>query len=361
MYGGVETLLATLAREAPIAPAMCPSFGLCFEGRFSRELSRLGHTPHVFGHVRLSRPTSVIRARRALATVLGRTPFDVVVCHQPWSYVVFGSAIRRRGLPVVMWMHMATEGRHFVDRLARLHAPDLVICNSRFTAFRTSRWMTRSPIVHVYCPVSTPTNAASQRQKSLLRESLDTAENDKVIIQVSRLEAWKGQHVLLEALTTFRDRPEWTCWIVGGAQRPSEVEYLRQLQALARSAGISRRVRFLGERTDVSELLNAADVFCQPNTAPEPFGLSLIEALQAGLPVITSDIGGACEIVDASCGVLTPPGDATAVADALRRVIDDPVLKAKLGSAARNRPEALCRPDRQMQRILEVLNSVAAA
>ena len=50
-------------------------------------------------------------------------------------------------------------------------------------------------------------------------------------------------------------------------------------------------------------LLAAADLFCQPNTAPEPFGLSLVEALQAGLPVVTSGIGGACEIVDASCGV----------------------------------------------------------
>jgi glycosyltransferase involved in cell wall biosynthesis len=120
-------------------------------------------------------------------------------------------------------------------------------------------------------------------------------------------------------------------------------------------------VRFLGQRSDVPRLLAGADLFCQPNTAPEPFGISLVEALQAGLPVVTSGVGGACEIVDASCGLLTPPGDSTALADALKRLVIDRELRVRLGAGARCRPAVLCDASRQMRRIHQVLSSVSAA
>jgi glycosyltransferase involved in cell wall biosynthesis len=139
------------------------------------------------------------------------------------------------------------------------------------------------------------------------------------------------------------------------------VTYRQQLETIAREGGIADRVRFLGQRADVPALLAAADLLCQPNTAPEPFGLSLVEGLQAGLPVVTSGVGGACEIVDASCGVLTPPGEKVALADALRRLIVDRESRIRLGAAARRRPSALCDPSRQMRRIHQVLSSVTAA
>jgi glycosyltransferase involved in cell wall biosynthesis len=86
-----------------------------------------------------------------------------------------------------------------------------------------------------------------------------------------------------------------------------------------------------------------------------------VEALHAGLAVVTSGIGGACEIVDATCGVLTPPGDVPALSSALGRLVVDRDLNARLGAAARRRPESLCEPSRQMRRIHQLLSSVATA
>jgi glycosyltransferase involved in cell wall biosynthesis len=357
LYGGVETFLATLARESSVVPQMTSDFAVCFEGRCSEELAALGHRPHLLGGVRISRPHTVWRARGALATVLSRHTFDVVVCHQPWPCVVFGSVARRSGASVVLWVHMAGEGKHWLERLARRTRPDLVICNSRFTARLTERWLDGARIEHVYCPVSVPHTSTTDSVRVNLRRSLDTDPRDIVIIQVSRLETWKGQQVLLRALSALRDVPGWTCWIVGGAQRPSELAFREQLETIASDGGILARVRFVGERSDVPALLSAADLFCQPNTAPEPFGLSLVEAMQAGLPVVTSGIGGACEIVNDSCGLLTTPGNATMLADALRKLIVDATLRARLGAAARRRPDALCDAGRQMRRIHEVLSS----
>jgi glycosyltransferase involved in cell wall biosynthesis len=361
MYGGVETFLATLAREASAAPGMESEFAVCFEGRCSQELASLGHVPHLLGHVRLSRPHTLLRARHALAALLRRTRYDVVVCHQPWTYVAFGSVARRAQRPVALWVHMAGEGRHWLERLARRVRPDIAICNSEFSASQLSRWLTDAHVEQVYYPVSAPASSIAERERPAIRRAAHTSESDVVIVQVSRLEPWKGQHVLLEALAELRVLSGWTCWIVGGAQRPAEMTYRRQLDAIARDRGIADRVRFLGQRADVPALLAAADLFCQPNTAPEPFGLSLVEALQAGLPVVTSAVGGACEIVDASCGVLTPPGNTAALADALKRLVIDQDLRTRLGVAARRRPAVLCDPLRQMRRIHQVLSSLAAA
>jgi glycosyltransferase involved in cell wall biosynthesis len=361
MYGGVETFLATLARESTFAPEMHSEFAVCFEGRLSSELALLGRVPHVLGRVRLSRPHTLIRARRALQDLLCRESFDVVVCHQPWPCVVFGSVVRQAGFPLVLWVHMAGEGRHWLERLARLTRPDLAICNSQFSAARLSRWLSGAQVEQVYYPVSLPSASATRTGRASVRRTFDTADGDVVIVQVSRLESWKGQRVLLAALSQLRELPDWTCWMVGGAQRASELRYLRHLEALASDGGIADRVRFVGERSDVPAVLGAADVFCQPNISPEPFGLSLVEALHAGLPVVTSGIGGACEIVDGTCGVLTPPGDAAGLSAALRRLIVDRDLTARLGSAARRRPDALCDASRQMLRIHQVLSSVAVA
>lgn len=360
MFGGVETFLATLAREATTVPDMRSEFAVCWEGRLSAELAQAGSAPHVLGPVRISRPHTVIRARHALESLLAHEPFDVIVCHQPWPCVVFGSVVRRAGYPLVLWVHMAGEGRHWLERLARRARPDVAICSSRFTAECTARWLSRAHIEHVYCPVPRP-DVADGVTRAALRQRLNTPARDVVIVQVSRLEAFKGQRVLLHALATIKDQPGWTCWLVGGPQRPSETVYLRELESVARKLGIEDRVRFLGERSDVPALLNAADVYCQPNHTPEAFGLSLVEALHAGLPVVTSGIGGACEIVNGACGVLTPPGDVGTLATALATLIGDDHLRARLGAHARLRPYEICDPTRQMRRIHQLLSSVHAA
>jgi glycosyltransferase involved in cell wall biosynthesis len=196
----------------------------------------------------------------------------------------------------------------------------------------------------------------SLAQRDELRRSFATAADDVVIVQVGQLEAWKGQQVLLAALATLRELSYWTCWIVGGAGRSSGEPYVRELQRIAREGGIANRIRFVGERSDLAAVLDAADIFCQPNVSPEPFGFAFIDALHAGLPVVTSDIGGSREIIDESCGLLTPPGDVHAVSSALRRLIVHRDLAVRLSKGARQRPAALAGPSRQMRGRASVLS-----
>jgi glycosyltransferase involved in cell wall biosynthesis len=206
----------------------------------------------------------------------------------------------------------------------------------------------------VYLPVERrETDRDAARQE--LREELGTDREMVVILQASRLERWKGQTVHLEALGQLKSLSAWEAWFAGGPQRPAEDAYLGELKRRADELGIGERVKFLGQRTDVPRLMAAADVYCQPNTGPEPFGIVFIEALHAGLPVVTSNIGGAAEIVTPDCGILCPPGDVRAVADALRELITDLDRRQRLALAGPTRAAELCEPEHRLKCLARAL------
>jgi glycosyltransferase involved in cell wall biosynthesis len=355
LYGGVETFLLTLARCRRLSPSMEMTVALCFEGRIADQLRGEQIVTTILGDVRLRRPDTVWRARQALARLLKQHGVDVVVCHQAWPLAIFGSVVKAAGIPLVSWVHMAQTGRHWLERLAGLVEPDCYICNSRFTASGLPE--TKARVESIYYPVM---QGALHPPDVPVREALRTKPDDVVVIQVSRMEAWKGQAVCIAALAQLRDQPGWVCWQVGGAQRPVEVRYFDSLRADAERLGVSDRIRFVGQRSDVPELLASADLFCQPNIEPEPFGISFVEALSAGLPLVTSAIGGALEIVDGTCGLLVEPADPRTLASALARLIGDRAERERLGSRGPERARRLCDPGTQMNRIAEVLDSVSS-
>ena len=357
LYGGVESLLVTLARRRALCPAMEPSFAVCYEGRLSQELRESGVPVHNLGEVRSSRIWTVTDARRRLRRILRDNTFDAVVCHMAWSHAIFGAEVRRAGLPLVYWAHGSATGRHWLERWARRNKPDLAIANSRYTAASLPRLFDNVPVEVVYCPVSMPRN--ERQDRAAVRHALDVANDAVVILQVSRIEPGKGHRLHLQALAELRDEPSWICLMAGGAQRSAESRLLESLRQQAEDLGLNERVRFLGQRSDVLALMAAADIFCQPNETPDTFGIVFIEALAARLPVVTAAMGGATEIVTDSCGCLIPPGDTRALAACLRTWIRTPDLRRALGDAGPARAAALCDPAGRLQQIEHALTALS--
>jgi glycosyltransferase involved in cell wall biosynthesis len=191
-----------------------------------------------------------------------------------------------------------------------------------------------------------------------VRRELKTGDDVAVIVQASRLETWKGHRAHLEGLGLLRDRRDWVCWMVGGPQRPHEHAYFEELKSLATRLGIADRVRFVGHRTDVRRLLEGADIACQPNTGPEPFGMALVEALFARLPIVTTALGGGREVADTTCAVVVPAGDPAALAAALAGLLDDAPLRAKLSAGAPVRARMLCDAAGQVRALAHALRSL---
>jgi glycosyltransferase involved in cell wall biosynthesis len=361
LYGGIETLLVTLARHRELCPDVEPEFALFFDGRLRGELRAVSVPAHLLGEARASRPWTVLRARQRLRELLRAGRFDAVVTHGCWSHAIAAPAARRRGVPLVFWAHAIQRGGHWLERWASWSPPDLVLANSRATeaSVRANLFPSaRSEVLHL--PVAAPRLPDRAAVRAEVRRGLLTPHAAVVIVTACRLEPLKGHSMLLNALARLAGLPGWTCWVAGGPQRPEEADYFHGLRSQAVWLGIDDRVWFLGQRSDVSRLLAAADVHCQPNTRPDSFGIAFIEALYAGLPVVTSDLGGAREIVREDCGVLVPAGDPVALAEALRGLVADPDRRERLRARGPARAAELCDPRCQLGKLQRALRSVAS-
>lgn len=340
LYGGIERMLATLA-DATRGSGMACDFAVASDGRLLEELRDRDADVFALGNVRLSRPASVLRARRQVHDLVQQHDYAAVVCHAPWCHAIFGGVVRRAGVPCVLWQHDAATAASVVDRASTRIGADLVICNSHWTARSAAAIFPGVPRQVVYCPVMPQPVAPDTR--AAVRDALGAAPEDIVILSASRIEPWKGQLDLIRAVATLASR-RWILWVAGGAQRPHERDFAAAIAGEVRRLGLESRVTLLGERRDVRQLLAGADLLAQANVEPEPFGVIFAEALLAGVPVVTFDMGGAPEIVDDSCGRLVPAADQVAFAGALDELISNDELRNSLGAAGVSRAMGLCDP-----------------
>ena len=168
------------------------------------------------------------------------------------------------------------------------------------------------------------------RPRNEVRRELGLTSGARVVGLVARLDHWgKGHREFFAALSALKERYPIEALIIGGGRRAEE---MRQLVA---DLGLAGRVHFLGQRPDIPDLLSALDIFVLPSHS-EGVSLALLEAMAAGLPVIATRVGGLPEVVtDGVNGLLMPPQDPEALAQALARLLDDPALAKELGENAR--------------------------
>ncbi len=176
-----------------------------------------------------------------------------------------------------------------------------------------------------------PLSAEVERR---LRAELGIDEGDRVVGMVANLRPIKDQPTLLRAVAlVLRHHPDVRLVLVGdGPSRPG-------LAALARELAIESRVVFAGKRPNVPNLHALFEVSVLSSTS-EALPNSLLEALAAARPVVATDVGAVPDIVvEGENGLLVPPGDADRLAQALRRLLDDPALGRRMGEAGRRRAE----------------------
>jgi glycosyltransferase involved in cell wall biosynthesis len=150
--------------------------------------------------------------------------------------------------------------------------------------------------------------------------------NLPVILCVGRLDTEKGHDTLLRAISLI---PDTVLVLVG------EGPLLKQLRGLVDKLDIASRVRFLGKRTDVPQLLKAADIYVQPSRW-EGFGIAALEAMAAGKPIVASDVPGLAQVVG-DAGLFFSPGDARQLAQRIGILLGDAALRRRLGASARQR------------------------
>lgn len=156
------------------------------------------------------------------------------------------------------------------------------------------------------------------------------------LLSVGALIPRKGLDLLVEALAPLRELP-WTLRIVGAARDAPTAAALR---AQVARHGLEQRIGLVGEVDDVAREYAQADVFVLPSRH-EGYGMAFAEALAAGLPVLGCDAGAVAEVVPDDAGLLVAVDDVAALGDALRRLITDAALRARMAAGARHAARSL--------------------
>ena len=278
-----------------------------------------------------------LRAVARLRRLLRRERADVLHTHTHFSLNVVGRlAARAAGVRVIAHMHI--ENVFSPDPLVR----GLQVALDNGTA-RLCRWIvtvsaaTRAELLAQGYPRArtiTIHNGIEVREPAL-PATLEPPPPGPVLLEVGRLCDVKGQRELIAALPRLA-RADVTLLLVG-----EDIEaggaYRLGLEGEARQLGLTGRVRFLGRRDDVPALLAAADALVLPSWI-EGLPLVVLEAMAAGVPVVASSVGGTPEaVVDGETGLLVPPRDVEALADALDELLGDPERARRLGQAGRRR------------------------
>lgn len=180
-------------------------------------------------------------------------------------------------------------------------------------------------------PTFTPDPEARKRMRAVL--GIDEATF--VCLYVGRLEAVKDLHTLVSAavrLAKFGSRPMRVVLAGNGSERAA-------LESLCRSYNLASSVTFLGERSDIYDLLNMADAFVMTSRT-EGLPMALIEAMAAGLPCVATAVGGIPTVLSGDAGILVPPEDPDAVAGALMRLASDDLKRRQLADRALRKVQA---------------------
>jgi glycosyltransferase involved in cell wall biosynthesis len=330
--GGAETVYVQLVRR--LDPARWRSVPVLPNHEWMHEqLAGDGVHPPVLR----SRVPFDVRYLARLAAIVRRERIGLVHAHFFGPAVTAGLLGRMCGIPAVATLHgegdLEAGGGYRRLKLALLRGGvrRLVFVSEPLRRFFLERTGTPADRTRVI-PNGVDADRFAPGDGGGVRAELGMDGGRFVIGAVGNVRAAKGYEVLLHAAALVRDRAPDARFVVVGQLQGAEAERLLRMRD---GMGLADRVVFMGFRDDVHRVMRAFDLFVLPSLR-EGFSIATVQAMAAGVPVVATRSGGPETIVeDARTGVLVPPGDAAALADAVLRLRADPAARARLAAAAR--------------------------
>ena len=226
--------------------------------------------------------------------------------------------------------------------IAVSHAVEKVILDSKIIG--------REKVITIYNGINIET--FSGVRAGSLRQEIHADANTKIIGIIGQVSPHKGQDLLIKCLPLLLGSGNYIqCVIIGGDFRNGQ--YINELKMLAQSLGVAERVCFLGERSDIPQLLIDFDVFVLASRQ-ESFGLVVAEAMAAGVPVVATACGGTEELIENGVsGLLVNYGDPASMAAAIMKLLDKELREAVI-QAAGAKVTTLCSHKNMIQELIKV-------
>jgi glycosyltransferase involved in cell wall biosynthesis len=285
---------------------------------------------------------------------------DVIYANSQKAFVLAAVASILARRPLVWHLHDIVDGAHFGMAQRRLQ---VALAN---------RWAARVIVPSEAAAAAFVAGGGRNNLVEIIPNGIDVARDDRPRCELrrdlglpdgslvgvfSRLAPWKGQHVVLQALTKL---PNVRC-ILAGEALFGEQAYASRLRDLVAELGLEGRVQFLGHRNDVPLLMQAVDVMIHPSVRPEPFGRTLVEAMLAEVPVIATDTGAASDILEGgAAGTLVAPNDPDVLAAAAMRILAQPEAHTGQLAYAATRARTQYGAGRMLEAVSALIGRVAS-
>ncbi len=344
LYGGERSLLDVVQH---LSPAWQPRFVVPGPGRFEQALRERGYAvdelvvPWGIGRGELWELPNVLR----LARLIRRSRADLVHLNLHFAWPAASAACLLARVPLVIHVRNMMSGRP--GRLERwlFERAAAVICISEAVKQRLLEMRLVSSARPARLRLIPDGRVLARYQTGdgkRVRSELGIPQDVPLVGMVARLEPMKGQDLFLRAAITVAERVrEVRFLVVGDTMGGHNADYGRQLEDLARHPALAGRVGFAGFRDDVADVLAALDCFVHPSRRGA-FVSVLIEAMAAGVPIVTSDVDGIPECVGrAGAAELVAGLDPRAFADAVCRVLTDGARAASMVAMGRERARQL--------------------
>jgi glycosyltransferase involved in cell wall biosynthesis len=370
--GGELSLLGLIeALPAGVEPAVA-----CPPGALRQRLDALGVPAFAIagtdGSLRLHparTPRALAEMARAaiqLSRAAARFDADVVHANSIRAGLIAVAAAKLERRPTVVHVRdCLPPGRVSELTLRTLGGADAVLANSAHTRARLGPLAARAEVVYNGIDLAGLERRRLPRARARARLGLEGS--GPVLAVVAQITPWKGQlDAIRIAALLSRRHPGTELLLVGttkfdaAATRHDNAAYLAQLRRAAAELELGERVRFLGERADVPEILGAVDLLLAPSWE-EPFGRAIVEAMAAGVPVVATNVGGPVEIVeDGATGLLLAPRRPEAWAEAIEALLAEPGRAAAMGRRGREVAHRRFAIERHAAAIGEVYDAVAS-
>lgn len=329
--GGLERTVIDLVRTQLASGQRCQVVCLFERGALAGELDVLGVPVLACGKRRGFDVRALARARRHVVAHGSRILHSHnAAAHYHAVLATLGLGLRTINTRHGMGALDATSRRERLYRLSlRRTAVVATVCEAARRELERGGWPHATRLAAVPNGIDigrfAPRDEAARER---LVASLGLPPRTRLVGTVGRLNRVKDHAGLLQAFARLRDEvPDAALVVVGDGELRAE------LAALAAAPALAGRVHLLGDRGDVADLLRAFDLFVMSSRS-EGYSIALLEACASALPIVATDVGGNAEIVHAGeNGLLRPPGDPVALADALRVLLTDPARARAMGQA----------------------------
>lgn len=324
-FGGGERHLADLSHALAdlgheVYAASVPGSPLWAELSFLSEGSTLA----------LSR-RNYVKNLTGLARFVRAHGIEIVHAHAARDYHLAALAVRlaSRGR-LVLTRHALFPMRGINRRLLRGAGRVIAVSQAVAESLRRSGVIESAKITVVHNGIDTDHFARSAAAAAPVRGG----DQPVLVGTVGHLAPIKGHDVFVRAAALISARRRGVHFVVVGEDKSPQMGYRKFLESLVAELGLSGSVRMPGWRDDIPGVLSSLTLFVSAARS-EPFGLSIVEAMAAGLPVVAAASEGASEIIeDGVSGKLVPVGDPESLAEAINDLLDDPLERSRLGRNA---------------------------